>query len=226
MSLLSTFQRFAISTLPAARWQLHLCSVTVLLYFAFLADAPVRAFILQAEGAGWDHSSQKLFFGFVSRYGDWPELMLLGIFGFFVARFFQNPKWQRIFLIAMIASTLAGAVTNTLRLTTGRTRPRVSPAMEQAWYGPYHEGKWTVGRAELNSFPSGHTATAFGFAIVIFLANPFWGIPALLVATLIASSRLFLGAHHPSDLLTAIIFSIGISWMLWRSLHFRSFDVD
>lgn len=197
---------------------LLLGGVALLMKSAFLADMPVRAFILQLEGTTWEHSSQKLFFGFVSRYGDWPELMFLGIFGFLMARWCQSLKWQRVFLIAMIASTLAGAATNTLRLTTGRTRPRVSPSMEQAWYGPYHQGKWTIGHAEVNSFPSGHTATAFGFATVIFLASSFWGIPALLLASLIASSRLFLGAHHPSDLVAAILLSLGVVWVLWNYL--------
>ncbi|MFZ4116503.1 MAG: phosphatase PAP2 family protein [Chthoniobacterales bacterium] len=175
----------------------------------------MRAFILQIEGASWNHAPQKLFLSAVSRYGDWPELMLVGALGWWIARRVGNTRWQRLFLIAMLASTLAGAVTNMLRLTTGRTRPRVSPAQEQAWYGPYHEGKWTVGRAELNSFPSGHTATAFGFAFIIFFADSFFGIGALFLAALIASSRLFLGAHHPSDLLVAIVISFCVAWVLW-----------
>jgi membrane-associated phospholipid phosphatase len=188
---------------------------------AFLFDAPVRSFILHVEGAGWDHSPSKLFFSFVSRYGDWPELMLLGILGFYIARRYQSARWERIFLVAMIASTLAGAVTNTLRLTTGRTRPRVSPGMEQAWHGPYYHGKWTVGRSEFNSFPSGHTATAFGFAIIIFFANPIWGIVALFLAALISLSRLVLGAHHPSDLIAAMMISAGIAYFLWIYINNR-----
>ncbi|MCF7729049.1 MAG: phosphatase PAP2 family protein [Chthoniobacterales bacterium] len=196
-------------------------SVLVILKLAFLFDAPMRSFILQAEGAGWDHSPAKLFFSFVSRYGDWPELMLLGVLGIYIAKRYRCARWQRIFLIAMIASTLAGAVTNTLRLTTGRTRPRVSPALEQAWHGPYYQGKWTVGRSEFNSFPSGHTATAFGFAIIIFLASPIWGLVALLLAALISLSRLLLGAHHPSDLIAAMMISLSVAWFLWNGINKR-----
>jgi len=194
---------------------LILGAVVFLVRLSFLGDGPVRAIVLQAEGAHWDHSFQKALVGWISRYGDWPELMLLGGLGFFIARMRQNRKWQRIFLIAMIASTLAGALTNTLRLTTGRTRPRVSPAKEQGWYGPYYKGKWMVGRAEVNSFPSGHTATAVAFAVVIFLASPYWGIGALCLAALIACSRLLLGAHHPSDLLAATFLAISVAWLLW-----------
>jgi membrane-associated phospholipid phosphatase len=196
-------------------------SAIVVLKLAFLSDAPVRSFILHVEEAGWDHSPSKLFFSFVSRYGDWPELMLLGILGFTIAKRYRCERWQRIFLIAMIASTLAGAVTNTLRLTTGRTRPRVSPALEQAWHGPYYGGKWTVGRSEFNSFPSGHTATAFGFAIIIFFASPIWGIVALFLAALISLSRLLLGAHHPSDLIAAMMISAGVAYFLWIYINNR-----
>ena len=198
---------------------LILSAMLFLVRLSFLGDAPVRAIVLQAEGAHWDHSFQKALVGWVSRYGDWPELMLLGGLGIFIARMRQNRKWQRIFLIAMIASTLAGALTNTLRLTTGRTRPRVSPAMEQAWYGPYYHGKWMIGRAEVNSFPSGHTATAVAFAMVIFLASPCWGVGALCLAALIACSRLLLGAHHPSDLVAATFLAVSVAWLLWVYLE-------
>jgi membrane-associated phospholipid phosphatase len=193
-----------------------LCGIAVVTWASFSLDAPVRAAVIGIEGSNWDHSFQKTIVGSVSRYGDWPELMALGAVGFLIAKKRRNLKWQRLFLIAMVASTLAGTMVNTLRLTTGRTRPRVSPAMEQAWYGPYHEGKWTVGHAEYNSFPSGHTATAMAFAAIIFLGSPFWGIVALFLAALVASSRVLLGAHHPSDLIAATLLSFALAWWLWK----------
>ena len=191
--------------------------VVLLVKVAFAFDAPVRAAVLRLEGSNWDHSFQKIVVGAVSRYGDWPELMLLGAMGFLLARKKANTKWQRLFLIAMVASTLAGGLVNTLRLTTGRTRPRVSPAIAQAWYGPYHEGEWYIGKSEYNSFPSGHTATAIAFATIIFFGSPGWGVFALLLALLIAFSRLLLGAHHLSDLIAATLFAFSVAWLLWRS---------
>ena len=201
---------------------LLLCGVALLMKMAFLADAPVRAAVVEAQGIGWNHSSTKVIVADVSRYGDWPELMLLGAIGFFLARSRQSRKWQRIFLIAMLASTIAGALTNTLRLTTGRTRPRVGPPIEQGWYGPSHDGHWLIGKSEFNSFPSGHTATAIGFATVILLASPLWGSAAMLIAVAIALSRLLLGAHHPSDLLAASFLAIGVAIFLWNYVECRS----
>ena len=193
-----------------------LCFFIIALKVAFVADAPVRLAIVNTEGPTWNESSTKKIVAALSRYGNWPELMLLGVIGFLMARHWSSPRWQKIFLCAMLASTLAGGLVNTLRLTTGRTRPRVG---EQHWYGPYHAGKWTIGNPEFNSFPSGHTATAVGFATVILLASPVWGSMAMVFAVSVAGSRLLLGAHHPSDLLSAFFVAIGASWFLWNYIE-------
>lgn len=198
------------------RKNFFLISALILVSAAFLIDAPVRRAVMGAEGSTWNESSTKKIVAAVSRYGDWPELMLLGVVGFFMARYRRSRRWQKIFLCAMLASTLAGGLVNTLRLTTGRTRPRVT---EQHWYGPYHAGKWTIGNSEFNSFPSGHTATAIGFATVILFASPAWGAMAMLLAVSVAGSRLLLGAHHPSDLLAAFFVAVVISWFLWNYIE-------
>lgn len=195
---------------------LFLASGVLLVGAALLIDRPVRQAVVSREGPYWNESSEKKIVAAVSRYGDWPELMLLGAFCFLLARRASSQRWQKIFLCAMLASTIAGGLVNTLRLTTGRTRPRVA---EQHWYGPYHDGKWTIGVAEWNSFPSGHTATAVAFATVILLASPYWGFVAMTVAASVAGSRLLLGAHHPSDLVAAAFLAFGIASTFWKRVY-------
>jgi len=180
---------------------------------SFLLDAPVSRLVLETNHGGWNSSSAVTL---CSKFGDWPELMILGILGFFLARRFYNARWQRILLSAMIASTLAGMVVNTSRLTTGRTRPRA--AAEQGWYGPRHDSKWLVGNADFNSFPSGHTATAVGFAGVLIFAVPAWGIPAMIAALAIALSRILLGAHHASDVAAGAVVALVVAWLVWEFL--------
>lgn len=183
---------------------------------SFRLDAPVREMVLKINHGHW---SQNQAVALCSEYGDWPELMVAGVLGCFLARRLRNVRWQRILLSAMIASTLAGMTVNISRLTTGRTRPRA--AAEQGWYGPRHDARWLVGEADFNSFPSGHTATAVGFAGVILFAAPAWGVPAMLAACVIALSRILLGAHHPSDVITASVLALAIAWLVWGFLGSR-----
>lgn len=183
---------------------------------SFLLDEPVRRLVLDANGGHWCRSTPAALF---SRYGDWPELMLLGGLGYFIARRLRSVRWQRILLSAMIASTLSGMAVNASRLTTGRTRPRA--AAEQGWYGPRHDGRWLIGEADFNSFPSGHTATAMGFAGVLLFAAPAWGVPALVAALAIVLSRILLGAHHPSDVVAASAISFAVAWLVWEFLGRR-----
>ena len=56
------------------------------------------------------------------------------------------------------------------------------------------------------SFPSGHTFSSFAAATALFLSNKKAGTPALILALLIALSRLYLMVHYPSDVLFSIIF--------------------
>lgn len=66
-----------------------------------------------------------------------------------------------------------------------------------------------VGEQSDFSFPSGHTSSAFSVAVVIFLLMPKkYGVPALIVATLIAYSRLYVGVHYPSDVIGGLIVGI------------------
>ena len=56
------------------------------------------------------------------------------------------------------------------------------------------------------SFPSGHSASSFASAIVLFKRLPKrYGIPILILAILIAFSRLYMGVHYPTDILAGIL---------------------
>ena len=55
------------------------------------------------------------------------------------------------------------------------------------------------------SFPSGHTIASFEACTVLLLGNRKLGIPATLLAILIAFSRLYLYVHYPTDVITSVI---------------------
>ena len=55
------------------------------------------------------------------------------------------------------------------------------------------------------SFPSGHTIASFEACTVLMLGNKKLGIPATLLAILIAFSRLYLYVHYPTDVIVSVI---------------------
>jgi membrane-associated phospholipid phosphatase len=195
--------------------------IVTIVTIAFQMDKPIRESIVASQGPDWGKSFEKKVHGSIRTWGDWPPLMGFALIGVLLAHWRGNPHWRRILLAAMIASTLAGALANTSRLTTGRTRPRESPKHEQGFYGPWKDGQLLIGKAGFNSFPSGHTATAFGFAAVIILASPAWGVAAIAGACAVAWSSIVIGAHHPSDVVVSIFLSFGVGWFVWRAARQR-----
>ena len=58
------------------------------------------------------------------------------------------------------------------------------------------------------SFPSGHTMSSFAAAMVLLLTDRRMGIPAMLLAGLIAFSRMYLYVHYPTDILGGALLGI------------------
>lgn len=62
------------------------------------------------------------------------------------------------------------------------------------------------------SFPSGHSGSSFAVAVVILLVCPRkYGIPAIILAMLIALSRLYVGVHYPTDVLAGVVIATVIA---------------
>ena len=58
------------------------------------------------------------------------------------------------------------------------------------------------------SFPSGHSCSSFAAATVLFARSKKIGIPAIIIAFLIAFSRLYNYVHFPSDVISGIILGV------------------
>ena len=89
----------------------------------------------------------------------------------------------------------------------GRTRP----------YEVFDGVQRLIGKQHDASFPSGHSASSFAAAMCIYLNGPKkYGIPALLLALLIALSRLYVGVHYPGDVIAGAIIGSLMAWLVYK----------
>lgn len=58
------------------------------------------------------------------------------------------------------------------------------------------------------SFPSGHTIASFEACTVLLIRDKRMGIPATILAILIAFSRLYLYVHYPTDVIVSVFLGI------------------
>ena len=117
------------------------------------------------------------------------------------------PKYRKTGIGMFLALMMGLVVCNlTLKPLVGRMRPYdyqiniLGKTWEQILIG----GKLLVETPHDFSFPSGHTIASFEAAVVILLGSKKMGIPAMILAVLIAFSRMYLYVHYPTD----VIFSI------------------
>ena len=92
---------------------------------------------------------------------------------------------------------------------------------------PYEviEGLKLIGkRATDPSFPSGHTAASIASAVALcrFLKKRY-SIPLLALALLIGFSRLYIGIHYPTDVLTGLLdgIALGIGGILIENVMYK-----
>ena len=116
-------------------------------------------------------------------------------------------------LIAYLAVYLLGQIV--LKQLISRPRPC---QIDQAF-------ALLVARPSSSSFPSTHSAWAFGAATAIFMRHRKLGLAAYAVAALIAFSRLYMFLHFPTDVLfgAAMGMALGVlaHWImktLWKKL--------
>ena len=133
-----------------------------------------------------------------------PIITLLGDAGIFwiaVAVLFIFMKKYRKTGIGMMLALMMGLLICNIWLKP--TVARIRPYDFQMEYF-MKEIPLLAGAMHDFSFPSGHTIASFEAAVVILLNNKKLGIPAMILAVLIAFSRLYLYVHYPTD----VIFSV------------------
>lgn len=139
-----------------------------------------------------------VFFSLITHLGD------AGIFWIAIAvamLFFKQTRKTGITIgVALILGLILG--NGVLKNVIGRVRPY---DLDGA-YGSIKTVKdLLVGQPGDKSFPSGHTLASFEAGLVLLVRDKRFGIPAIIIAALVAFSRLYLYLHFPTDILGGIL---------------------
>ena len=156
-----------------------------------------------------------------------PVITVLGDAGIFwialAAIFILLPKHRKMGLSMGLALLMGVVLCNMiLKPAVGRIRPydyqleffqRTIPLL--------------IERQHDFSFPSGHTIASFEAAVAMLICNKKLGIPAMILAVLIAFSRMYLYVHYPTDVIASVILGTGLAflavflvnkgWALWEN---------
>lgn len=119
------------------------------------------------------------------------------------------PKYRKIGL-GMGAALIIGLLVCNITLKPLIARPRPYD------YQLTHFGKTIqllIARPHDFSFPSGHTLASFEGATVLLIGNKKMGIPAMVLACLIAFSRMYLYVHYPTDVLVSVVLGVAFGFL-------------
>jgi undecaprenyl-diphosphatase len=192
------------------RWYLIFFGGALLLLASFYFDAIALAWMAQNQ-----HPGLRNFMHAVSRFGDWPSHVTLGLILLGFAYWRGSRRWMRIFAAMILACALAGIATRVIKISTGRARPNVQTEAE--WNGPRLSPRY-------NSFPSGHTAASTAFFATLALASWRIGLLFLVTPLVVAFSRMYVAAHYLSDVVAAALIGAVAAYFVvnWKALQIEN----
>lgn len=124
--------------------------------------------------------------------------------------FFKKTRKCGIMLgMVLIAGLIVGNLG--LKNLIGRARPYVQ--------NPDMLGQLLIKAPSSLSCPSGHTMSSIECATVIFMFDKKYGIPALIIAVLIAFSRMYLYVHFLTDVLLGALIGVLLGILIYRVYH-------
>ena len=174
-------------------------AIPVLLILLLIIDNPVRGLIITYVKTPYLNDIM----GWLSYFGKgWIQ----GLFSLFLMcigfLFKKNSRMAEAGKRGLYSVTIAGILIQVIKHLIGRPRPKVLDAVG-----------FTLGpsfAAGFDSFPSGHAASAFAFASSLTVFYPGMRYPLYIYAALVSFSRIYVGAHFPSDVFAGIVLGLWV----------------
>jgi undecaprenyl-diphosphatase len=113
---------------------------------------------------------------------------------------------RRIAVAAAASTAVALALEAVLSHFVDRARPFVTDPSSVHMFGHH---------AADAGFPSDHATASFAIATAILLRNRRWGAVAMILATVLAITRVAIGVHYPTDVLAGAALGAASALALW-----------
>lgn len=151
----------------------------------------------------WTHASLDAFFSYLTDFAKSEVFYALLVFA--LVFIYRRYRWQGLAVIfgAVIISSIADFISSEfLKTYFAHPRPEFANLPYEVILRRPSEGRF--------SFPSSHALDAFVISGFIFSFSKKWGGGLLMMAVLIAYSRVYCGLHFPSDVLAGSFLGLWI----------------
>lgn len=148
-------------------------------------------------------------FHYITKIGD-SHYSLVMFFLFFLF-FRQNRPFfaqKMLYLFSVVA--ISGILADIVKIIVARVRPDM--LFESNLYGFV----WFKIGSEFNSFPSGHSATAFALCVGLIFLYPRYKYLYIFIAILVVMSRVILNFHYLSDTLVGALLGGVTALVIYR----------
>jgi membrane-associated phospholipid phosphatase len=175
---------------------------TVILPLVFLEDGPIRVLLK-------DLRVQPVFQ--LMRLWTWLGFgwvlaaVAAALFGIGLWR--KQQRLKQAAALSLIALAVSGLVVQTIKHLIGRPRPKLADQGVFGWGPSFQSGH--------DSFPSGHTISAFAMAAVLSSFYPSGRWIWYSLAVLVAFTRVYIDAHFASDVFVGAV--LGVLIGMWAS---------
>ena len=142
--------------------------------------------------------------GRIFRVSVWLVVSVLAVLSFFIYKAVTNEndfrfafvKIKNSYAFYLLCSVVMATVaTGVLKFLIGRSRPVIYEALNATFFVPF------TTESVFNSMPSGHTAVSFAGLVMLGMLFPRIKWATWTLATVIGLSRIYVGAHWPSDVI-------------------------